>query len=756
MKSTGAQEPLKTLERVPDSNRTIVPTTRMANAETTQSFVRRLINNDLQKRSWKRARVNGLVDGNPPYTRSKLLAANRSDACNVNWGIARAYMEAGAGALYDLTTEAPGIFAIRTSHGTPEQIEEWSNILSEEADQTAHDDPVWDYNMQQSQWNIILHGVGPYMFEDAFQPFPRAVQAGDLKVPEFTRSDTEYWDACSVSNWLYPPQLFDKIQDEKAATMVGWDVEYTRQVIAAAMDLRSADGKMYNWEFYQQQLKNNSYTFFDDTKVVYLSHVFWKEFDQKITHAIVLETTNYSGVPIKYLFIHEGRYANFRNCIHPMYFDRGNGGYHHSVTGLGVKMYSAMDFQNRLICNLSDKAFAPKILFKPTTADATQKFQMTNMGDFAVLNSNWDWQQTGVAGLMQEGLAMNQSITELMQSNLSSYRQQMPMEKGGNPITAKQVMYDASERATLTKTSFNRFYKQEDALCTEIVRRLCDLNTTSAQAKDYQHRCKKRGVPDECFGRIQKVQAVRVIGQGSAFMRKQAVDAIMPMIASLPEKGRDNLIADKIAAEAGTAAVRRYYPKPVSKWGTEQEERAANQVAGMKVGVAPIIEQSQNPVTFASAFLRAASQAVESLQSGGSPVEILAFVDMAGPAIMAHLRRFANDPTREAIFEKLMEQWKKLATLRDGLRAEVEKIQQGQKQQEQVAQEAMTDAKLKEFQATSDIALKTQKTQQQLKQQQEKHAQKMAQGQQDMALKDAETAARIRREAAKPQSKEDE
>jgi len=745
--STNGTEPLLTLQRGADG-RIIVPQCRMQDAVDAQSFSTRLIDNDAAKRSWKRARVNGLVDGNPPYTRTKLLAANRGDACNVNWGTGRAYMEAGAGALYDLTSEAPGMFAIRTSHGTPEEQNEWSNILSEEADLIASEDEVWDYNIQQSQWNMILHGCGPYFFEDAHRPFPTAIQCGDLKVPEFTRSDTNYWDACTVSRWYYPPQLYDFIRKPEVAEKLGWDVEYTKLVISAATNIRTQNGKMYDWEFYQQQMKNNSYTYYDDAKIVWLSYVFWKEFDGRITQGIVLQNNSWNEVPTQYLFLRVGRYEKWQKVIHPMYFDRGNGGYHHSVTGLGVKMYSGMDYQNRLLCNLADKAFAPKILFKPTTAESSQKFSMQNFGDFAVLNANWEWSQTGVAGLANEGLAMNQSISDLMQSNLSGYRQQMPMKQQGNPITAKQVMYDANQQATLTKTSFNRFYKQEDQLCGEIVARLCNLNTTHAQCQEYQRRCRKRGVPDECFGRIQKVEAVRVIGQGSAFMRKAAVDALIPMIGSLPERGRDNLIADKIAAEAGTSAVRRYYPKPVSKYQADEDTvTARTQVSGMLVGVEPVIVNSQNPVIFASEFTRAADQSIKSLQRGASPVEVFEFLQLAGPAILAHLRRFANDPSRAAIFKELFDKYQKMVRFSDGLKNQVMRIQKAQANSEAAMAEANTDNQLQQLKVTADIANKTAKTRAQLAQSQQKHNQKMAQGRQNMALKDAETAARIQREA---------
>jgi hypothetical protein len=47
------------------------PTTRMKNAMEVQNYFRRLIDNDA-KRSYKRSRLNGLIDGMPPYKASKL------------------------------------------------------------------------------------------------------------------------------------------------------------------------------------------------------------------------------------------------------------------------------------------------------------------------------------------------------------------------------------------------------------------------------------------------------------------------------------------------------------------------------------------------------------------------------------------------------------------------------------------------------------------------------------------------------------
>lgn len=728
---------LKTLN--PDLS---VPYTRMQDAESVQSFMRRLIDDD-EKRSRKRSLVNGLVDGNPPYRRGDLLKANRADACNVNWNISRAYLESATGAFYDLYSEAPGYFSIRTSFGrTEDEKEQSSRIMSEEADRIISLDPVFDYVMQQSIWNMVLHGCGPLLFEDAFKILPRAFACGDLKLPEFTYSDTHYWEVCGVQVVYYPPELYAFIKDEEAAEAMGWNVEYTKEVIKYAMDIRQTAGIQYEWEQYQQELKNNTLAYYDNSKICRLVHVLWKEFDGRITQAIV-ERDSVSGPAINFLFRSIGRYSDFRQVIHPMYFDRGNGGYHHSVTGLGVKMYGAMEYQNRLLCNLVDKTFSPKTLFRPTTAEASQRFQLAHHGDYGLLPPGYEAVQNPISGLLTESLTMNQQITEILQSNLSSYRQQIPMQESGNPPTKFQKQLEASQQSSLSKTTYNRYYKQLDFVYSEITRRLCNLNSCDEQAKEFQERCEKRGVPTECFGRIEKVEAVRVVGQGSTFMRKMAVDSMAPVVGSLPEEGRRNWLNDKIAAEAGQHAVSRYNPMPEKqKLATDQQAEAMQWVAAMKVGVPPVVTSSQNAVTYASTFLAAGVQALQSVQQGGDPLEVLKFLGTCGPAIFAHLQRFKDDPTRKGVYDAINAQYEQLAQKTDQLKQLVSKQQKQGVRQQTKTQQAMTDEQIKTVQARADMARKDAKTRSQL-------AISAAKTRQKMAIDDSLAAAEITRNRLK-------
>jgi hypothetical protein len=552
-----------------------------------------------------------------------------------------------------------------------------------------------------------------------------------------------------VQATYYPPELYEFIQNEKYAKAVGWNVEQTKKVIANAIGIRSEAGIMYEWEFYQQELKNNALSYYDESKICRLAHVFWKEFDGRITHAIV-ERDQASGLEVEFLYLNIGRYAEFSNAVHPMYFDHGNGGYHHSVTGLGVKMYGSMEYENRLICNLGDKAFSPKMLFKPTSADATQKIQLARFGEYGVLPRGTEAVQTPVTGVMQESLEMYGLVKDLNQDVLGSYRQAAPTSNTtGNPATKYQRMMEAAILAGISKTQFNRFYVQLDSLYGEIFRRLTRLNSVCPIAKDFQERCTKRGIPKEALQRMEYVQATRAVGQGNGFMRKQAIDAVFAVAGALPEDGRSNLIRDKIAAEAGQFAVSRYYPQKQQPMPSEQEVDAKVQVGLMKIGQPSTVTSSQNPVIYATIFVQAALQALQSLQKGGDPHDVLRFLTLDGPAIMAHLQRFAKDPTRQQVYKALEAQLKKIGQAADKLKQALTKQAQEKKAQQQKTQATMTDAQLKQAKLQQDMKLKQAKTAAQLKQSEEKHRLKLAHEMQDMQLADASTAAEIHRNRLK-------
>lgn len=726
----------------------LVPECRMKNAQSTQDLVRRLIQDD-EDRSRRRALVDGLVDGNAPYKAAKLRAAGRADAANFNAGTGRSYMESASGALYDLFSEAPGYVSVPTTHGNEEQQIEWSRSMSLEADVMFASDFSFNQDIQLSQLETTLHGTGPLFFEDQHKVFPMSVETGDLVIPDRTRSLLKRWEVAAVLwNW-YPPELYDFIKNPPSAQNVGWRVKYTREVIQTAMDEKQEDARNRNWEWYQTELKSNSFNYVSgSTKVCKCAHVFWKEFDERITHGIIQREST-TSVGCEYMFLRVGRYDKFENVIHPMYVDRGRGGYHHTVTGLGVKMYSMMEYENRLLCNLMDKAFAPKIFFKMANAESKEKFQVVRYGDWGVVPAGTDFIQNPIQGFLTDGLAMFRTSSELMRSNLSQYRQPVAQEKPGNPETAFKEKMDAAQQGALSNTMFARYYAQLDSLYEEIMRRACNLNSTDDRAKEYQKRCEKRGVPQECFGRLGPVKAVRVIGGGSPFLRQQILGGLATVVQG-NEEGASNWKDDMIAASAGQSAVQRYSPKrSQNKLASNQMFEATEAVGLAKLGITAPIVATQNPLVFAATFLKSAVDALNSVKQGADPREVLGFIQIAGAAAAAHLKRMESDPLRKQMIAPLEDQLKRLGAATDKLKAMVQKTAQQQKEQRQKTQTAMSDSQIKAAKAKADITLKAQKQNANLAMVAQKHGLHIKHGVQDMELADARTAAEIHRNRLK-------
>jgi hypothetical protein len=346
----------------------------------------------------------------------------------------------------------------------------------------------------------------------------------------------------------------------------------------------------------------------------------------------------------------------------------------------------------------------------------------------------------------------------LNQDVLGSYRQAAPTSNtSGNPATKYQREMEAAIIAGISKTQFNRFYVQLDQLYAEIFRRMTRLNSTCPIANEFQERCEKRGVPKEAMQRTDYVQAARAVGQGNGFMRKQAIDAVFAVAGALPEDGRSNLIKDKIAAEAGQTAVSRYYPqKQQATMPSDQEMEAKVQVGIMKIGQPSTVTSSQNPVIYATIFVQAAMQALQSVSKGGDPHDVLRFLMLDGPAIMAHLQRFSKDPTRQQVFKALSQQMQKIAQATDQLKQALTQKAKQQQAQQKKTQGAMSDAQLKQAKLQQDMQLKRAKTAAQLKQSEEKHRLKIAHEVQDMQLADASTAADIHRNRMKSFSSKSE
>lgn len=737
------------------------PETRIGDAQQAKSIYQRLWRADLNYRAPKRARLNGLSDGNPPYRQSDLDNAGMSHRCNINFRVSKSYRSNGVGAFYDLFNEAPTYATIRIKKGTPEEVENWSRTATMHFDWLCRYEPRFDYDMQRSQDEMVWHGRGPLVFQDIFDWRPTAILDRQLLVPDMTLSETSFWDDEAIILTEYSvDKLWSYIRDEKAATSLGWNVARAKNAIIHASPESTKGGMFNQWEWHQQQLKNGSIDYSGSSNTVSVAHVFCREFSKdgeaqgKITHVMVVRDDN-DDKPDKFLFQKIGRYEGWTQCIHPMFYDRGGGGYYHSCTGMGTEMYSVMELQNRMYCNQADRAMLPKLMLKPTTSTAADGMSLTQNGDHLILTEGMDVIQTPLAGLTEEEMMFNRELTNLVASNLSQYRTNATEPVKGNPETATGRRLDASQQAALQKTQMNRYYGQMDGLYSEMYRRA--VNTTSKsspggdRAMEFLKRCEADGCTREILKEVEWVKASRVVGQGSAFMRQEALSRVWITLGpGLPEDGRANLVDAIIAAEAGPDSVDLFNPKAnASKLPSDQYALAVSQVADMKIGVPAVVTASQNPAIFAATFLKAAEDAAGTLEQGANPQEVASFLDLVGQAIGQHIQRMSADPSRKGLVNQMTEQWEKMAGLLDQLQKHIQDAAEKQQaEQERMAQEQQvmqSDFALAKARQDFELGLRSEKTKAGM-------SDKSVKTRQGLAIADARAASDIRIANAKAKS----
>lgn len=748
-----------------------VPESRLTDAICTHAIVQQLIRAN-RKRSKFDATVAGLMDGNPPYSQGELWKSAQGWRCNTNWRIGEAFLNVGLTAYWDVVSEAKEYAQVRTAHGNPEQREEWSGIITEEFDklnrkncQTA--DQSLNYMLRLSQHDMVEYRCGPVMFDDTLNFRARAIKQNQLLVPDRTPSCVNEWTLAVIRVDETADRLYSFIRNPKVAESIGYDVKAVRKALLDKVPNSAwPRNHRYDWEWYEQRLRNNDLYEATICENIPIAHVYWREFPKegqsegRISHAIILEDDHEAD----FLFRRVGRFDNWHQVVHPFYYDTGDGT-HHSVKGLGIKAYGALETYNRMQCHSVDVAFVDSAMhWQAADASSQTNAAPIQLGPFMVHPPGATLLPSAPSGKLDGIIAIKEDTKNTLVGNLAQYRKDISdrSHAGSEKPTARQISYEATNEQTISRSGITWYFEQLDDFYAERFRRaanpnLVETNPGGRDALAFQSACIKRGVPQVALSHIEQVKATRTVGYGSADARLQTFMRMLSMLPMYDEQGRQRIIRDMTVVEVGRTNADRYIqPEGQKPQMTAQHSQAQDKVACMKLGIPPMVTPEQNPVVFAGTYLQAAAQAAGSLEKGADINEVFGFLSVAGPAIRAQLDRFANDPSRKTVYDALNEQWEALAKLAEKLEQQLQKQAEanGKKrmEQQQMMNEQMMDFQLRQRELQGKQAISAEKARgnaelrrftamsnQRIKE--EQHAQ-------DLVLADAETASAIRRENA--------
>lgn len=708
-----------------------LPESRLTDATDVYNLITKLIDDD-DRRAKVRATTKGLFDGNPPFRYSDLVKAGQAYRNNVNWRIAEAMLTTSLTSYWDVVSEGPSMATCITAEGDDDDRQEWSNIITDEFQKFNLADTDLNYMFQTSQYYMVLFGVGPVIWENELDYKARAVE--NVLVPDGEYSNVNMWEVCVVPTEYSADKLYSYIRNEKAAESMGWNVEFVKEVLVNSFPKgRWPQGRYDRWDWLQRKLRNNDIAYSSVCQKTRICHVYYREFptngesEGRISHCIIESETKGP----QFLFRKLKRYANWREVIAPFYYDIGDGT-HHSVKGLGIKAYGALESYNRLQCSIVDSAhFGSAIHVQSTTENVRQNASVVEMGPYKVWPAGFNIVPTASLGQMLDGpMVVKQDLLNTVTSNLSQYRQGLSRQKG-NPITATEASWRAENETVLSRTQLTRYFDQLDEFWAERYRRVSSKKALSQEAKDFQKKCMDRGVPREALDNMESVRATRTVGYGSPYNRQQAFNYMLQLMSLMPETGRRRLMEDLTSSYVGASLMRRYIPKEDDLL-TNERAFASLQIAAAKQGIAPVIPEGVSNELFATMFIDAAEQAANSLAQGANPLEVVTFIETIGPAIYGHINKLKEDKSKQAVAKELENRAKEVASMTDNIRRKVNQMMQQRAQNAQTQNQASRisagvdpDTQLKAAETQAKLEMQAAKTQQQMRLREESHQQKM-------------------------------
>lgn len=734
-----------------------VPESCIGSATDARTTITTLIQAEARLRQARRAKINGMWNGNPPWP-GLLRSKGQGERANFTLREFEGFVAAAKTPYYALAFKGDRFVQLTIDYGNadPGLLAEWSGKIATRYQYALEDWNGLDMHMQMSQVQMVVHGSGPMVWEDEQDWQSSSRIAGQLLLPDDASADIDEWDTAACPRSYLPSQLWRKIKNESAATARGWNVPACKRAIMNAASEHMRTGWGLNFEHYESELRKGATGFDSKSKRIFVADLFQREFSQKISHFIVLRdqegnTENLDNVKADdpefgFLFRKIDRFASFSQIVCPFIFDCGPDKQWHSVKGAGPKIFDFCSASDRLTMRMLDGAMkASGIIIQAKDGKALQEAAFTDVSGGTVIGPGYEAQQQRLAPNLESPLLAKRDLHSVLSDNTGNYTQRLREE---NPApTLGQEQLSVQRESVLGDHDASRYLKQLDRFHRETFRRILamgkklyasrkgvapgetnddssNLTPSEKGALKFYTGCVEDGIPEDIldFENFCRVKAMRVVGNGSGQMRTIIGEKLVGIATSMDERGRRFAFRSYVSAIAGenwADATFPMYDTPQivdSHMSLAQLENNFLRIPGGKV----LVDPSQDHVTHFGIHVQDISAHAQEVQAGQSdPKALLIHLEQTGPHTHEHLQAVQGDPTRKEQVKGMMEAWLNMSKMTDQLAqhvAEAEQAAQAQQPPQQPNPELLIglakidgELKLKARKQAGDFMLKQQK-----------------------------------------------
>lgn len=505
-------------------------------------------------RSKDRAILNKHFNGHPPYDPAKAeengVWVNRSflTGPRILAEARRQWNQAMMG--------EKNFFTVELDCGPAHKRDQWSLAITESINRELRRGGRMIEQIRSTGAGVVLHGIGPSAWRDAYDPIPDVLPLASLLVPGDTDLSLDNLPYCGIYREWTPHQLSSLMHGPK--TDPGWNVTMGDKLVKTAFNEIeggiNANDIQYNPEKIVERMKQNSGFWNSDVAPsIKLWDFYFRDEEANGIHRKIVLDEDVGGsdgnaaakryaIPSKEQFLYESKvpyaddlsqvlHCQFGDCSAVPPFK------YHSVRSLGWLIWGVTDLEDRFECRAVESLFENMMWF----------FRVAGQSDFgrikeAVFHHIGVIPQ-GVSFIpAQERFVPNPNIIsgaretfrQRIAETATSYTHDFDRGAGRTQLTATETMARVNATNAMVQGMFTLAYNYEDRKDREIARRYSLPNNKRADVMRARGRMLARGVPEKYIDiEAWDVQHSRAIGAGNKTVEMAAVGMLQQIRANL-------------------------------------------------------------------------------------------------------------------------------------------------------------------------------------------------------------------------------
>lgn len=688
---------------------------------------------NLRDRNLKRVggyqKIQGMLDGNPPYNPGRMMKEGLTDMCNVNWKDGDALYRQAVLAYWSLFNQVEFIADFKVTLENPKEMSmaqgsgfmpegkkaasienaKLGKILSEEWNNVIRSWPSFNKRMNFHQGELLKFGLNAIIWPDERDWRFKPVSVKNFLVPDNTENDIERIDLICIENSYsarYLWEVYNSLSDGDSGL---WNKEALGDILVRLANV--SDMSAYRTDridplYLQNELKQGN-LYFDAlyNEDIRLVSIFTKEYeDDTFSHIMIHPSLNTK----EFIYFNYKQYKNLREAFTYFTFSPGEDKLH-ANKGLGHSIYAAVEAITQLDCSLLDQAKRSGSLLLRSNPGANSddravKFVPGGIIDIGECELAQNTIGANIQSIAQTSQYFKQKILE--NNNISGF-DSSSADKDYQNIFSSQMQ--ASREARIQRNVISHYYDNLDRFFREIVRKMLVSKPSYPgyeYVKEWKENCIARGVPEEVFEigdnvspdglpRHLQVSATRSAGSGSQAADIVEMQLIMNLLPQLGERGRQSALEDYVAAARGWRYKDRYLPEEDRDAQPTGHDTLAsienNQFNdGKQVIVSPDndhLVHCNNHMRLLQEWLQMYQENPEAMYEGTTLLQKINDVfAVAGPHFVKHLMILQNDPTVKTQWYQLYQQWLQIANYGDMIAHNAKKQREAQLRDQQEAE----------------------------------------------------------------------